>query len=214
MIRIVIVDDQDIIREGLKMIFSLHDDIDIIGEAANGIELLTMLKGIKPDAILMDIRMPDMNGIEATLAVKKLYPHIKIIVLTTFQEDEYIFGSLKSGADGYVLKDSGSDAIVNAIHAACSGSMPIDSSISGKIVSAIKEPSCMKRDYECISQILTTREIDVVKQLLHGKSNREIGEMLFLSERTVKNYISHILSKLELNSRTELLVYLQNIHFD
>ncbi len=210
MIRIVIVDDQHIVREGLKMILSLHDDIEIIGEAVNGTELLNVLKAVKPDAIIMDIRMPDMNGIEATLEVKKVFPGIKIIILTTFQEDEYIFGSLKSGADGYVLKDSGSDAIVNAIYAACSGSMPIDSSISGKVVSAIKGPGSMKKDYEKINRLLTPREIDVVKQLLLGKSNRDIGKILFLSESTVKNYISHILSKLELNSRAELLVYLQN----
>ena len=210
MIKVIIVDDQDIVREGLKMILSLHNDIVIIGEACNGTELLMLLKDIRPDAVIMDIRMPNMNGIEATLEVKKMFPNIKIIVLTTFQEDEYIFGSLKNGADGYVLKDSGSDAIVNAIYAACSGSMPIDSSISGKIVSAIKEPVSMKKDYEKISRLLTPREIDVVKQLLLGKSNRDIGKVLFLSESTVKNYISHILSKLELNSRAELLVYLQN----
>ncbi len=210
MIKVIIVDDQDIVREGLKMILSLHNDIEIIGEACNGTELLMLLKDIKPDAVIMDIRMPNMNGIEATLEVKKMFPNIKIIVLTTFQEDEYIFGSLKNGADGYVLKDSGSDAIVNAIYAACSGSMTIDSSISGKIVSAIKEPVSMKKDYEKISRPLTPREIDVVKQLLLGKSNRDIGKVLFLSESTVKNYISHILSKLELNSRAELLVYLQN----
>ncbi len=214
MITIIIADDQDIIREGLKMILSLDDNVKIIGEAENGKKLLEILNFEQPDVILMDIRMPVMDGIEATAVVKRLYPNVKIIILTTFDEDEYIFGSLKNGADGYVMKDSGSKAILSAIQGACLGSMILDSSISGKIVNVISGFDTSKKVIEDLNSILTPRELDVVKQLFLGKNNNDIGETLFLTEGTVKNYISHILSKLELSSRAELLVYLQNVHLD
>ncbi|QHQ63385.1 response regulator [Anaerocolumna sedimenticola] len=214
MITIIIADDQDIIREGLKMILSLDDNVKIIGEAENGKQLLEILSFEQPDVILMDIRMPVMDGIEATAVVKRLYPNVKIIILTTFDEDEYLFGSLKNGADGYVMKDSGSKAILSAIQGACLGSMILDSSISGKTVNVISGFDTSKKVIEDLNGILTPRELDVVKQLLLGKNNHDIGETLFLTEGTVKNYISHILSKLELSSRAELLVYLQNVHLD
>lgn len=214
MITIVIADDQDIIREGLKMILSLDKNVKIIGEAANGKELLKNLEYEQPDVILMDIRMPVMDGIEATAIVKRLYPYIKIIILTTFEEDEYIFGSLKNGADGYVMKDSGSKAILSAIQVACSGNMILDSSITGKIINVISGFDTSKKVLGDLNSVLTPRELEVVKQLLLGKNNSDIGKSLFLTEGTVKNYISHILSKLELNSRAELLVYLQNLHLE
>jgi Response regulator containing a CheY-like receiver domain and an HTH DNA-binding domain len=214
MITIIIADDQEIIREGLKMILSLDENVNIIGEAANGKELLELLKYEQPDVILMDIRMPVMDGIEATADVKGRYPNVKIIILTTFEEDEYIFGSLKNGADGYVMKGSGSKAILSAIQGACSGSMILDSSISGKVIRMISETDTSKKIQMDLSSRLTARELDVVNQLLLGKSNNDIGESLFLTEGTVKNYISHILAKLGLKSRMELLVYFQNLHLE
>lgn len=214
MINTVIVDDQEIVREGLKMILSLHDEINIVGEAANGEDLLSLLKEAIPDVILMDIRMPIMDGIEATKKVKDNWPNVKVIILTTFQEDEYIFNGLKNGADGYVLKDSGSNAIIDSIHAACSGNILLNPIVTAKIMGAlisIKESQPMhKKD---LTVILTPREIEVAQQILLGKSNKSISKALFVTEGTVKNYISHILDKLELSSRTELLLYLQKSEF-
>lgn len=211
MIDTIIVDDQEIIREGLKMILSLHEEICLVGEAANGEELLKLLETVSPDVILMDVRMPVMDGIEATKRVKQERPEIKVIILTTFQEDEYIFNGMKNGADGYVFKDAGSKAIMESIHAACSGNMLLNSIVSQKIVEALSEISDTTKKEKRLDMtgILSPREIEVCRQLLKGKSNREIGKALFVTEGTVKNYISHILDKMDLKSRTELIAFLQ-----
>lgn len=210
MIDVVIVDDQDIVREGLKMILSLHEEINIVGEAANGAELFKLLETVSPTVVLMDIRMPVMDGIEATKRLKVEHPEIKVIILTTFQEDEYIFNGLKYGADGYVFKDSGSQAIVESIHAACSGNMLLNPVISKKLMNVLAEADSANRLPDHLTDVLTPREVEVCGQVLKGKSNREIGEALCVTEGTIKNYLSHILDKLNLNSRTELAVKLQN----
>lgn len=210
---IIIVDDQGIVRDGLKMILSLYEEIRIVGEAANGEELLTLLEDRVPDVILVDIRMPVMNGIEATKAVKAKYPGVKVIILTTFNEDEYIFGGLKSGADGYILKDSNSKEIIKSIRAACEGSLLLQSEVSDRLIRALQttdEPSPQPAAKRDLSPLLTPREMEVAEHIMLGKSNKAIGETLFLSEGTVKNYVSRILEKLELRSRTELVLYLQN----
>jgi DNA-binding NarL/FixJ family response regulator len=214
MTKVIIVDDQAMVREGLRMILSLHEEIDIIGEAANGEELLTLLKDMLPDVILMDIRMPVMDGLETLKIVKETYPDVKVIILTTFNEDEYIFNGLKFGADGYILKDSSSKEIIKAIRAACEGTMLLHSQVSLKISKVLQsmEHSSSKdnRVKEQLADSLTPREIEVVELIMQGKSNKQIGSTLFLTEGTVKNYISRILDKLELNNRTELVLYLQN----
>ncbi len=213
MIEILIVDDQGIVRDGLKMILGLYEEIAIVGEAANGEELLTLLQIKVPDVILMDIRMPVMNGIEATAIVKQLYPGVKVIILTTFDEDEYIFDGLRSGADGYILKDSDSKDIIKCIRAANEGNLLLHPQVTTRIVNALHaippkptEQAAAKPD---IRQLLTPREMDVAEQVMQGKSNKAIGQALFVTEGTVKNYVSHILDKLQLSSRSELILYLQ-----
>ncbi len=213
MIEILIVDDQGIVRDGLKMILSLYEEIAIVGEAANGEELLTLLQSKVPDVILMDIRMPVMNGIEATAIVKQLYPGVKVIILTTFDEDEYIFDGLRSGADGYILKDSDSKEIIKCIRAANEGNLLLHPQVTTRIVNALyaippkpAEQAAAKPD---LRQLLTPREMDVAEQVMQGKSNKAIGQALFVTEGTVKNYVSHILDKLQLSSRSELILYLQ-----
>lgn len=211
---IIIVDDQTIVRDGLKMIMGMYEDIRILGEAANGKELLDVLQHCLPDVILMDIRMPIMDGIEATRAVKERYPAVKVIILTTFDEDEYIFNGLKNGADGYILKDSSSQEIMKTIKAACEGNMLLQRQVSAKVVNALhavqEQATEQSSLQERLAGILTPREIDVTEQIMQGKSNKAISESLYVTEGTVKNYVSHILSKLELSSRTELVLYLQN----
>lgn len=211
MIRVIICDDQVIVREGLKMLLSLHDELEIVAEAKNGQDLLDQLKRLEADVILMDVRMPIMDGIEATKAVKALYSPIKIIILTTFNEDEYIINGLKNGADGYILKDAGSEEIVSAIKAAKTNSMLLNDRIALKVVSALRT----KPENEAVARVnklslLTQRENDVANELKSGKSNKAIGQALFITEGTVKNYVSRILDKLELSNRSELVIYMQN----
>lgn len=213
MIDVIIVDDQGIVRDGLKMLLSLNEEIRIIGEATNGEELIALLERMTPNVILMDIRMPVMNGIEATKAVKEKYPNVKVIILTTFNEDEYIFNGLKNGADGFILKDSDLKEIIKAIKAAHEGTLLLHSDVTSKLISALRNvpeslqaPTTEKKD---LSKILTPREIEVVEQIMQGKSNKTISATLFLTEGTVKNYVSRILDKLELKSRSELIIYLK-----
>ncbi len=233
MIRVLIVDDQEIVREGLKMLLSLHEDMVLVGEAGNGEELLKRLKELKelaeteallsglpeqagaasslvPDVLLMDVRMPVMDGIEATRQVKQLYPGIKILILTTFDEEAYLFGGLRNGADGYMLKESGSGEIAAAIRTVFGGGMLLDAKARPSIIRALeglpREP--LEEQSRDPLALLTPRERDTVRLLLDGKSNREIGEAMYVTEGTVKNYVSRILEKLELKSRAELIVYL------
>ncbi|GIP28976.1 DNA-binding response regulator [Paenibacillus sp. J23TS9] len=217
MIRVMIADDQGIVRDGLNMILSLYEEINVIAEAANGEELLALLQSQVPDVILMDIRMPVMNGIDATKIVKQQYPGVKVLILTTFNEDEYIFSGLKNGADGYILKDTSSKEMIKAIHAAYEGNLLLQPEITNRIIQALHttdntaamsgSESKVQKD---LTLLLTPREIEVAEQILQGKSNKAIGDALFLAEGTVKNYVSHILDKLELSSRAELILYLQN----
>lgn len=212
MVNIIIVDDQQIVREGLKMILSLNKEINVIGEASNGEEALELLTYSSPEVILMDIRMPVMNGIEATKLVKSKYPDIKVIILTTFNDNEYIFAGLKNGADGYILKDSGAQEITTSIKTACEGNILLNPKITREVVNALNSAQNTGTEIirnEQILQLLTPRELEVAKCIMEGKSNKEISTNLFITEGTVKNYVSRMLEKLELKNRTELTLCLQ-----
>jgi len=214
MINIILVDDQEIVREGIKMILSLDEEIVILAEAANGKELLEILHEVHPDVILMDVRMPIMDGVEATKIVKEKYKNIKVIILTTFNEDEYIFEGIKNGADGYILKDAGSDYIIKAIKTAYNGNILLDPEVATKIVRAYNSMAVDKQTPNQLNEnkkkleMLTQREIDVAKLVACGKSNKDICHILFLTEGTVKNYLTKIFEKLELTSRTELALFI------
>lgn len=217
MIRVLIVDDQEIVREGLKMLLSLHEDMMLVGEAADGAELLERLEELggtvsqmMPDVLLMDVQMPGMDGIEATRQVKQLYPRVKVLILTTFDEEAYLFGGLRNGADGYMLKESGSAEIAAAIRTVCGGGMLLDAKARPSIIRALDglPRELLEEQRRDPLALLTPRERDAVRLLLDGKSNREIGEAMYVTEGTVKNYVSRILEKLELRSRAELIVYL------
>ena len=212
MISVILVDDQEIVREGLKMILSLYEEINILAEAENGEQLVKLLEKSKADVILMDVRMPIMDGVEAVKIVKEKYENIKVIILTTFNEDEYIFKAIKNGADGYLLKDAGSEDIIKAIKSVYNGAMLFDPGVTAKIVKAFNSITNEKQnkveDNNCKLEVLTAREREVAKLVAKGKSNKDICKLLFLTEGTVKNYVTRILEKLELNSRTELAVFI------
>jgi DNA-binding NarL/FixJ family response regulator len=214
MINVILVDDQKIVREGIKMILSLDDEVNVIEEAENGKHLLEILdRGMLPDVILMDIRMPIMDGVEATKIIKEIYTNIKVIILTTFNEDEYIFKGIKNGADGYILKDAGSDEIIKAIKAAYNGNILLNPEVTKKIVKAFNLMCAAEQTPIELNEqnnkldLLTQREKEVAKLVAQGKSNKDICHILFLTEGTVKNYLSKIFEKLELTNRTELALF-------
>lgn len=211
MINVIVADDQELVREGIKMILSLYEEINILGEAENGKQLIMLLEKLKPDVILMDVRMPIMDGVEATKIIKEKYKNVKVIILTTFNEDEYIFKAIKNGADGYLLKDAGSEYIIKAIKSVYNGAMLLDPEVTVKVVKAFNSITNEKQSFDNLKyklDILTPREMDVAKLVAQGKSNKDICKILFLTEGTVKNYVTRILEKLELNSRTELAVFI------
>lgn len=216
MIKVVLADDQKIVREGIKMILSLYDEIEVIAEAENGKELINLLQDIQPDVILMDIRMPIIGGVEATKIIKQVNKNIKIIILTTFNEDEYIFKAIRNGADGYLLKDVGSEYIVRAIKSAYNGGMLLAPEVTTKVIKAFNSIVDSNEYYiqDNKLELLTTRELDVVKLISQGKNNKEISKALYITEGTVKNYVTRILSKLELKSRTELAIYANNLNLE
>lgn len=208
MIKVMIADDQLIVREGLKKILSLDKEIEVVCEAENGYEVLEKLAGHFVDIILMDVRMPKMDGIKAASIVKDQYPKIKIIILTTFNEDEYLFEGIKNGISGYLLKDSGIDYIIKSIKEAYENKMMFDPSVTPKLVNAINNQPEERISKDEILEKLTEREIEIMNLVIKGKSNQEIADILFISEGTVKNYISKILKKLDLQRRTQLAAYM------
>ncbi len=212
MIRVLIVDDQSLIREGLAMMLGLYDNIFVVGQVTNGQEAIDFINTEDVDLILMDIRMPLMNGVEATKIIKENYPNVKVLILTTFNEDEYIFEGLKYGADGYLLKDISSEELVKAIETVYNGNMLLEPNIAKKMISAMDNWT-IKKD-EIINERfkgLTEKEYEIVLLIGEGKSNREIAETIYLAEGTVKNHITRILNKLDLRDRTQvaLLVNLE-----
>ncbi|BFH14348.1 DNA-binding response regulator [Paenibacillus dendritiformis] len=218
MIKVMIADDQEIVREGLKMILSLYEkeEVSVIGEAPNGRVLLEQLEEMNPDVILMDIRMPEMDGITAAQLVKERHPQTKIIILTTFDEDEYIIQGLKNGVEGYILKDSSSGDLLNAIKTVYAGSVLLNPKVTERMVEAISSSGLdnsisSRHEEQDKLGLLTPREMEVARHILSGSSNKEIAQALFVTEGTVKNYVSRILDKLECRNRTELGLYLSRL---
>ncbi|MGL5415706.1 MAG: response regulator [Clostridium sp.] len=205
MIKVVIIDDQKIIREGLKLIISLDDEIEVVGEAGDGLEGVSFCRDNNVDVVLMDIRMPNVDGVEGTKFIKKLEKDIKVLILTTFNEDEYILKSIKNGAKGYLLKDAEPEEIINGIKQVNKGNMLIHPEIAVKIANLLSENKS-----EIDLKELTKREEEVAKLIGEGLNNKEIGEKLYLSEGTVKNYVTKILDKLDVKNRTELAIKLKN----
>lgn len=207
MIKVIIVDDQDLIVQGLSMILSNEEDIEVVGVASNGLEAVKICNQVAVDVVLLDIRMPVMDGVEATLKIKEKYEQTKIIILTTFNDDAYIFGSLKNGASGYLLKDATPDEIIDAIRKVYSGGTLINPEVATKVVEKLTTA-----DYEafrCDERVerLTEREKDICHLLAEGMNNKEIGELLYISEGTVKNNITRVLDKLEFRDRTQLALF-------
>lgn len=211
-IKVMITDDQRLMREGLKTILDFEEDLNVVQLAENGKDALDKITDTQPDVILMDIRMPVMDGVECTKIIKQQYPKVKVIILTTFDDDEFIIEALKNGAVGYILKDLSSEKLVEAIRDAYNGNSIMQPEIAAKVIShitgAAKEPIHDNAPSEQKHmEELTEREKDVLKLIGRGMSNLEIARKLYISEGTVKNYVSNLYSKLELNDRSKLTLY-------
>lgn len=210
MIKVLIADDQELIRQSLSIILGLKEGISVIGGVSDGTEVLDFVEKEKPDIILMDIRMPVMDGVECTKRLKAKYPEIKIIVLTTFDDDKYVFSALKYGASGYLLKGISVDELEKALHVVYSGGAMINPEIASKVVELFSEMA--QRDYDVMVEAenvekITDIEWDIIRDVGRGMSNREIAEHISLTEGTVRNYISTILKKIGLRDRTQLAIW-------
>ena len=210
MIKVLIADDQELIRQSLSIILGLKEEISVVGGVGDGTEVLEFIAIEKPDIILMDIRMPTMDGVECTKIVKEKYPEIKIIVLTTFDDDKYVFSALKYGASGYLLKGISVDELEKAIHVVYSGGAMINPEIASKVVELFSEMA--QQNYDVMIEAENVEKIndmewDIIKDVGHGMSNKEIADHIGLTEGTVRNYISTILKKIGLRDRTQLAIW-------
>lgn len=214
MVRILIVDDQELMRDGLATILDLRQEIEVAGVASNGKEAFEKAGELRPDIVLMDIRMPIASGVEGTKLITTAYPDIKVLMLTTFNDSELIFEALEEGASGYLLKDMPTDAIVQAIMTVQSGGMVLPKELTSDIVKEIRrnQPSEQINTVPEIVKDLTERELEVLNKLGLGLNNKEIAEELYISEGTVKNHVSNLISKLELRDRTQAAIFAVRYH--
>ena len=223
-ISILLVDDQSLLREGLRTLLELHPDLRIVGEAGDGEVAEALVERLNPDVVLMDLRMPRRDGVEATRRIVARWPNVQVLVLTTFDEDELVFRSIEAGAAGYLLKDVGSDSLADAIRAARRGESPLQPSVARKLLTRLRasppgrdQPRIASRESSnaapdgrpspVSAESLTQRELDVLRLLGAGATNHEIAQHLSLTDGTVKNYVSTLLGKTGLRDRTQLAVW-------
>ncbi|MFC4769994.1 response regulator [Effusibacillus consociatus] len=218
-IKVVLADDHTLFRQGLRRIFELEDDFKIIGEATDGEQAIKMAGALSPDVILMDINMPEKSGVEATKLVKETHPGVKVLILSIHDDEAYIFESIRAGANGYLLKDVESEVLVQAVRQVAGGTAFIHPQVTTKLLDEFKRLSHKMVDrpifhdetaaaveQDSWQDLLTQREMEILRLMAEGKSNRTIGETLFISEKTVKNHVSSILGKLGVDDRTQAVI--------
>jgi DNA-binding NarL/FixJ family response regulator len=206
-IKILLVDDQPLFREGLRTLLSVHHDFEVVGEAGNGAEAICLVRSQRPSVVLMDLQMPVLDGVAATRRLHAEQPDCRVIVLTTFDDDEMVFDGLRAGAVGYLLKDAPSEKLAEAIRVAARGETFLQPSVAAKVVAEFArltrktvEPS------DSFSEPLSERELEILRLIAKGASNREIAGALFLAEGTVKNHVTNILGKLDVRDRTQAAI--------
>ncbi len=226
-ISVLVVDDQRLMREGLASLLSIQDGIEVVGTAVNGQDALEQAQQLHPDVILMDVRMPVLDGVAATIQIRQQLPTCQILMLTTFDDDEYVINALRAGATGYLLKDIPASDLAKAVQAAHKGIYQLDPAIASKVVASLShspQPTPVKQEERSASEMsilandnksayathnaeITAREIEVLRLIAVGATNKEIARRLIISEGTVKNHISNILSRLGLRDRTQAAIY-------
>jgi len=208
--RIVLVDDHEVVRLGLMTLINDHPDMEVVGEAGTGAEAVRAVERLRPDVVLMDIRMPGEGGIEATRQITERFPETKVVMLTSFADDELVVRAIRAGAAGYVLKQVGNEELLRAIAAAARGEALLDPLVTARLLSRVR--AAERRADEDAFRDLSGREMDVLAHLARGKTNAEIGVLLNLSEKTVRNYVSTMFDKLGLTNRIELATYAVEHH--
>ncbi|MBD2845842.1 response regulator transcription factor [Paenibacillus sp. IB182496] len=222
-IKVLIADDHQLFREGLKRILNMEDDLEVIGECGNGIQVLEFCNSEVPEIVLMDINMPVENGVAATERLRDMFPDVKVIILSIHDDESYVFETLRKGASGYLLKDMEAEALINAIRSVVSGHAYIHPKVTGKLINQLRRMTYLD-EIGAVSQggavskdagvkfvagennPLTRREAEVLRLMAEGKSNKLIGEFLYISEKTVKNHVSSILQKMEVDDRTQAVI--------
>lgn len=198
-IRVLLVDDHTVVRQGLRMVMSLEDDLDVVGEASDGREAVEAVGTLRPDVVLMDLLMPVMNGVEAIRAIKAAHPEVEAVALTSVLEDRMVIDAVEAGAAGYLLKETGPDVLFDAIRAAFRGEVRLDPRAQKRLVREVRTPT--------MRESLTPRETDTLRLVAKGLANKEIASELGVSEVTIKTHVSSILSKLNLQSRTQAALF-------
>ena len=220
MIKVLLVDDQNLIRQGIRLLLELEPDIQVVGQAADGRHALEQVEALHPDVVLMDVRMPEMDGLAATRILSASHPEVKVIILTTFEDDETVFDGLKAGASGYLLKDISSEEMAQAVRKVAAGEALIQSRLTRKVLAEFsllasatdrQAPPKTTTVAEALPVALTERELQVLQALTHGLSNREIAESLVITEGTVKNHVSSLIDKLGVRDRTQAVLKAQEL---
>ncbi|MBE7105323.1 response regulator transcription factor [Bacillus cereus] len=206
-IKVLLVDDHTVVLKGLAFFLSTREDFELVGEANNGKDALVKVGETSPDVVLMDLYMPEMDGIEATACIKKEYPNVKVIVLTSFSDQAHVLPALKAGASGYILKDIEPDQLVEAIRSAYKGNIQLHPDIANALLSQTLPEEEKEEEPSVQVGVLTARENEVLQLLAKGMSNKEIASVLVITEKTVKAHMSSILSKLHLSDRTQAALY-------
>lgn len=208
MIRLLLVDDQDLIRRGLKALLKTEPSLNVVGEAHDGQDAINQVEALSPDVVLMDVRMPGMDGVAATQAICRQFADVKVLVLTTFDDDEYVVQAVRYGASGYLLKDTPSEELVQAIHAVYKGYTHLGPGLANKL---LQHPPAQKIAIPPGWSELTPREHEILQLIAAGASNQEIAQTLYISEKTVKNHITSILSRLNVRDRTQAAILANQI---
>jgi DNA-binding NarL/FixJ family response regulator len=206
-VRVVLVDDQALIRTGFKMILESEDDIEVVGEASDGEQAITMTRSVRPDVVLMDVQMPTMDGLEATgRIVRDANVPSRIVILTTFERDDYVFEALRAGASGFLLKNAPSEELVHAVRVVAAGDALLAPSVTRKVIEGfIRRPAHRSNEVEL--ERLTERETEILQLLATGKSNSELAAHLFVGEGTIKTHVSSVLTKLGLRDRMQAVIF-------
>ncbi|NHN33858.1 response regulator [Paenibacillus agricola] len=221
-IRLVLADDHQLFREGVKRILNMENDLEVVGECGDGIQVIELCNSLSPDIVLMDINMPVENGVVATGKLKEIFPDIKVIILSIHDDESYVFETLRKGASGYLLKDMEAESLINAIRSVVAGHAYIHPKVTGKLINQLRRMTYLDevgvagsgvvskeagvKYIHSDSSPLTRREAEVLRLMAEGKSNKMIGEFLFISEKTVKNHVSSILQKMEVDDRTQAVI--------
>lgn len=204
MIKVIVCDDQALIRDSLGMLLNLERNIQVVGSAEDGAEAVQLVALHQPDLVLMDLKMPGMNGIEATRRIRAQYPEVKVLVLTTYDDDEWVFDAIRAGASGYLLKDTPREEVIKAVRGTVEGRSFVDPSVAGRLLNQVADQQTQPATL--ITDKLTERELDVLRLLARGFSNADIAARLHLSAGTVRNHVSAIFAKLDVSDRTQAAV--------